>query len=104
MFDSLKSDLLAGFGRWEFDPVDIFDPIHVNTDHEEDHLYPTRNKGSNVHVWQGFEDKVVPYHLMRYVCQKLPWIKYHEVEDGGHLLVHESKNCDAILRSLLVTE
>ncbi|CAM8952884.1 unnamed protein product [Rhodiola kirilowii] len=103
VFEVLRSDMLAGFGRWEFDPVDIFDPIHVKVDHEEDHTCPT-NKGSNVHVWQGFEDKVVPYPLMRHVCEKLPWLNYHEVKDGGHLLVHEAKNCNAILRSLFFDE
>ncbi|CAM8950062.1 unnamed protein product [Rhodiola kirilowii] len=104
VFEALRSDVLAGFGRWEFDPVDIIDPIHVKVDHhEEDHTSPS-NKGSNVHVWQGFEDKVVPYPLMRHVCEKVPWLNYHEVKDGGHLLVHEAKNCNAILRSLLFDE
>lgn len=57
-----------------------------------------------LHIWQGYEDKVVPVELQRYVWKRLPWIKYHEVHDGGHLLVYDSDVCEAMLRSLLLGE
>ena len=47
---------------------------------------------------------MVPYELQRYVSSKLPWIKYHEVGDGGHLIVHYNGLCEAILRALLLGE
>lgn len=59
---------------------------------------------SAVHIWQGLEDKVVPFQLQRFVSEKLPWIKYHEIPDGGHLLVHYNGVCDAIVKALLLGE
>ncbi|KZV47157.1 hypothetical protein F511_05208 [Dorcoceras hygrometricum] len=90
IFDSLRRDFIVAFGKWEFDPLDISNP------------YP--QKESLVHIWQGREDKVVPYQLQRYVSKKLPWIRYHEVQDGGHLLVYDGAVCEAILRSLVFGE
>lgn len=90
MFDSLRRDFVIAFGKWDFDPMDLSDP------------YP--DEESTVHIWQGQEDKVVPVQLQRCMSQKLPWIRYHEVPDGGHLLVYDSAVCEAILRSLLLGE
>ncbi|KAL6511033.1 hypothetical protein OROGR_022157 [Orobanche gracilis] len=90
VFDSLCRDFIVAFGKWDFDPMDLRDP------------YPKHE--SMVHIWQGREDKVVPVRLQRYVSKKLPWIRYHEVPDGGHLLVYDSEVCEAILRSLLLGE
>ncbi|KAK6163584.1 hypothetical protein DH2020_000448 [Rehmannia glutinosa] len=90
VFDSLLRDFIVAFGKWDFDPMDLSDP------------YPQNE--SMVHIWQGHEDKVVPFQLQRYVSGKLPWIRYHEVPDGGHLLVYDSAVCEAILRSLLLGE
>lgn len=58
---------------------------------------------NSVHLWQGNEDKRVPYERQRYVV-KLPWIKYHDVEDGGHMLIQESALCEAIFRELVLGE
>ncbi|KAL0417599.1 UNVERIFIED_CONTAM: hypothetical protein Sradi_1173400 [Sesamum radiatum] len=90
VFDSLRRDFIVAFGKWDFDPMDLTNP------------YP--QKESAVHIWQGYEDKVVPFQLQRYVSSKLPWIRYHEVPDGGHLLVYDSAVCEAILRSLVLGE
>ncbi|KAK6119906.1 hypothetical protein DH2020_046353 [Rehmannia glutinosa] len=90
VFDSLRRDFIVAFGKWDFDPLDLSDP------------YPQNE--STVHIWQGHEDKVVPFQLQRHVSGKLPWIRYHEVPDGGHLLVYDSVVCEAILRSLLLGE
>lgn len=63
---------------------------------------PFPQNESSVHIWQGYEDKVVPFQIQRYIAGKLGWIKYHEVADGGHLIVHYNGLCDAVLRALLV--
>lgn len=62
-----------------------------------------KGEGS-VHLWQGYADKLVPFELQRYVVKKLPWIKYHEIEDGGHLMIHEDRLCEAMLRELCLGE
>ncbi|KAL3850307.1 hypothetical protein ACJIZ3_012189 [Penstemon smallii] len=90
VFDSLRRDFIVAFGKWDFDPIDLCNP------------YPKSE--SRVHMWQGHEDKVVPFQLQRYVSKKLSWIQYHEVPDGGHLLVYDNVVCEAILRSLLLGE
>lgn len=90
VFDSIRNDCIVAFGRWDFEPMELTNP------------YP--DKESSVHIWQGFEDKVVPVKLQRYVSEKLPWIRYHEVPDGGHMLVYDSTVCEAILKSLLLGE
>ncbi|RYR14586.1 hypothetical protein Ahy_B04g071204 [Arachis hypogaea] len=32
----------------------------------------------------------------------MPWINYHEVSDGGYLIIHYSDLCEAVLRALLL--
>lgn len=88
--ESLYRDLKVGMGTWEFDPMEVSNP------------FPT-NEG-NVYLWQGHLDKLVPYQMQRYIAKKLPWIKYHEVPDGGHLIIHDEVLCEAIFKSLLLGE
>lgn len=90
VFDTLRSDFMMAFGKWEFDPLELSNPYGGNE--------------SSVHIWQGCEDKVVPVELQRYVSSQLPWIEYHEVIDGGHLIIHYKGLFDTILRSLLLGE
>ena len=54
-----------------------------------------------VHIWQGSADRVLPNEFNHYIIKKLPWIRYHEVPNAGHLLVHDHENFEAIMRSLL---
>lgn len=65
---------------------------------------PFPNNEVSVHLWEGYADKLVPFELQRYVAKKLPWIQYHEVSDGGHLLIHENVLCEAIFREVLLGE
>ncbi|KAF1885267.1 hypothetical protein Lal_00029156 [Lupinus albus] len=90
VFDTLKGDWMVAFGKWEFDPMKLTNPFPQNR--------------SSVHIWQGYEDKVVPSKIQRFVSRKMPWINYHEVSDGGHLIVHYSGICEAILKALLLGE
>lgn len=86
-FESLYRDLMVGFGRWEFDPMNMSNP------------YPQNE--ANVHIWQGSDDRLVPPELQRFVAKKLPWIQYHEVPEGGHLFFYANGLSDAILESLV---
>lgn len=90
VFDTLRHDFIVAFGDWEFDPMELSNPF-------------LQNEGS-VHIWQGYEDKVVPFQLQRCISKKLPWIQYHEVPGGGHLIVHYTGLCEAVLRALLLGE
>ncbi|KAK3443793.1 hypothetical protein EUGRSUZ_B03866 [Eucalyptus grandis] len=86
--ESLHRDLIAGYASWEFDPLELENP------------FPD-NQGS-VHLWQGMEDRIIPCEINQYIAQKLPWIRYHEVPNGGHLCIFESDLCVAVIRALLL--
>ena len=73
--------------QWEFDPTDIADP------------FP--NQEGSVHLWQGCEDRIIPFEINRYISEKLPWIRYHEVPDAGHFLAFNGSLCESIVRELL---
>ncbi|KAL0797499.1 hypothetical protein Bca101_052673 [Brassica carinata] len=87
VFDTLRDDCVACFGQWDFEPADL-----------------SITQESSVHIWHGKEDKVVPFQLQRCVMQKQPLINYHEIPQGGHLIVHYDGICGAIPRSLLLGE
>ncbi|RLN30490.1 uncharacterized protein C2845_PM05G05400 [Panicum miliaceum] len=89
-YESIHRDLLVAFGRWEFDPMNITNPF-------------PQNEGS-VHIWQGYKDRLVLVELQRYISKKLPWIKYHEVPEGGHMFMLVDGWTDRILKALLVGE
>lgn len=86
-YESLHRDIMTGYAKWEFDPVDLSNPF-------------PENEGS-VHIWQGSEDRIIPYQINRYISEKLPWIQYHEVPDVGHMLILEDKFCEAVIIALL---
>lgn len=87
LFESLHRGLMVGFGTWEFDPTDLINP------------FPQTN--GSVHIWQGYEDPLVPSLIQRYVSWRLPWIQYHEVTDGGHLIMYDTGLFESIIRALL---
>nr|GEX79983.1 putative alpha/beta hydrolase fold protein [Tanacetum cinerariifolium] len=70
-YESIHRDLNIGFGKWEFDPMEIENPF-------------PNNEGS-VHIWMGDEDLLVPLTLQRYIAQQIPWINYHELTGAGHM-------------------
>ncbi|GAB2234831.1 hypothetical protein Droror1_Dr00004098 [Drosera rotundifolia] len=88
--ESRYRDLKLGFGSWEFDPMELKNPFPDNP--------------GVVRLWQGYEDRLVPYKLQRFLVEKLPWIKYHEIPGHGHLIIHETALCEAIFKSLLLGE
>ncbi|KAG9459003.1 hypothetical protein H6P81_003511 [Aristolochia fimbriata] len=90
VFESLHRDLITAFGNWDFEPMDVENPL-------------PEGEGS-VHLWQGCEDRFVPVVLQRYVAKKLPWTKYHEIPDGGHLVMLMDGMAETILRALLLGE
>ncbi|KAG0487505.1 hypothetical protein HPP92_009600 [Vanilla planifolia] len=87
-YESLHRDMIVGFGSWEFDPMDLKNPF-------------PNNEGS-IHLWHGTEDFIVPVSLSRYISQKLPWVKYHELPDAGHLFPLADGMSDAIVRKLVL--
>lgn len=91
VFNTLRTDFMVCFGKWDFDPLVMVDPFPEDTE-------------SSVHIWQGNEDKVVPVELQRCISEKLPWIRYHEIPEGGHLIVHYDGVCDMIVKALLMGE
>lgn len=62
-----------------------------------------KNEGT-VDIWQGYEDRFVPVELQRYIAQKLPWIRYHENQNGGHMFASIDGWGDKILKALLLGE
>ncbi|KAK8621058.1 hypothetical protein V6N13_067502 [Hibiscus sabdariffa] len=89
-YESLHRDMIVGFGKWEFSPVELDNPF-------------PNNEGS-VHLWQGDEDKFVPVMLQRYIAQQLPWIQYHELPGAGHMFALTDGMWDNIVEALLVGE
>ncbi|KAJ3682117.1 hypothetical protein LUZ60_014690 [Juncus effusus] len=83
--ESYFRDMAVMFGKWDFDPMDL------------------QNPGFQVHLWQGDEDGLVPVRLQRYICEKLGWIKYHELERTGHFLSLVPGFGDEVLKTLLVS-
>ncbi|PKI53681.1 hypothetical protein CRG98_025922 [Punica granatum] len=88
LHECLVRDLIASYGKWEFSPLDVENP------------FPDGQV--SVHIWQSCEDRIIPLKINRYISEKLPWIRYHEIPDRGHLLIFENHFCEAILRALLL--
>ncbi|KAL3532080.1 hypothetical protein ACH5RR_005601 [Cinchona calisaya] len=89
-YESLHRDLIIGFGKWEFDPMDLENP------------FP--NHEGSVHIWQGDEDGLAPVSLQRYIAERLPWIKYHELSGAGHMFPFTKGMGDNIVKALLIGE
>ncbi|KAI6697850.1 hypothetical protein NL676_017969 [Syzygium grande] len=89
-YETLHRDMMVGFGTWEFDPMDLENP------------FP--NGEGSVHLWQGDDDLLVPVTLQRFIAHRLPWIKYHELPQSGHVFSFAGGMCDAIVRTLIVGE
>lgn len=79
---------MIGFGKWEFDPMDLKNPLSNNEE--------------SVHIWMGDEDRLVPVMLQRYIVNKLPWIHYHEIPGSGHFIPYINGASEDILKALLV--
>ncbi|KAL6574989.1 hypothetical protein OROMI_012274 [Orobanche minor] len=86
-FESLHRDMMIGFGTWEFDPMDLENPF-------------PEGKGS-VHLWQGDDDHLVPVTLQRYIADRLPWIRYHELSGAGHMLLFADGKADSVIQALI---
>ncbi|XP_050371759.1 uncharacterized protein LOC126789601 [Argentina anserina] len=86
--ESVHRDLKAGFGTWEFSPL-------------QDLENPFPNNEGSVHLWHGDEDLMVPVTLERYIAQQLPWIHYHEIKGAGHFFPQAPGMSDAIFKALL---
>lgn len=86
-YESIHRDMMVGFGKWDFSPLELENP------------FP--NNEASVHLWQGDEDMLVPVTLQRYIAQKLPWIKYHELPGSGHLFPYLKGMSEAMIKAQL---
>lgn len=89
-FMTLHLDMIIGFGSWDFSPLDLENPF-------------PNNKGS-VHLWHGDDDAMVPVIPNRYIGEKLPWIRYHEVPGAGHMFLYADGFSDTIVKTLVLGE
>ncbi|GAA0166743.1 hydrolase [Lithospermum erythrorhizon] len=86
-FESLHRDLMVGFGKWEFDPMDL------------ENVFP--NGEGSIHLFSGDEDKLVPIKLQRYIVEQLPWVCYHELQGSGHFFPFSDGMGDRIIKALV---
>ncbi|KAI4382658.1 hypothetical protein MLD38_008594 [Melastoma candidum] len=86
--ESICRDMMIGFGKWEFDPMELENPF-------------PNEEWRSVHLWQGDEDTLVPTSLQRHIIGKLPWIRYHEIPGAGHMFPIADGMSESIVRSLL---
>ncbi|CAO2824052.1 unnamed protein product [Amaranthus hypochondriacus] len=87
VYECIHRDMIVGFGKWDFDPIDLENPF-------------PNNEGT-IHLWHGDEDMLVPVALQRYIAQRLPWIHYHELPGAGHLFPYATGMSDAIVKAQL---
>nr|VDC73418.1 unnamed protein product [Brassica rapa] len=83
---SMQRDIIASFENWEFDPTELLNP------------FSDGNEGS-VHIWCALEDKQILREALLYICDKLPWIKLHQVPEAGHLIIHEKQHFEDIIKT-----
>ncbi|PAN37995.1 hypothetical protein PAHAL_7G139000 [Panicum hallii] len=89
--DSLHRDMMVGFGKWSWSPLEMENPFAGAGDGEV-----------KVHLWHGVEDLFVPVQLSRYISKRLPWVIYHELPTAGHLFPVADGMPDVIVRSLIL--
>ena len=63
--EPLVDDAELLYRQWAFDVTEIRRPVHM---------------------WQGTEDRLVPYPINREISDRMPASVWHEVEGGGHLV------------------
>ncbi|KAL6899151.1 hypothetical protein ACP4OV_005809 [Aristida adscensionis] len=86
--ESLHRDMMVGFGKWSWSPVEMENPFPGGE--------------AAVHLWHGAEDLIVPVGLSRYISERLPWVRYHELPTAGHLFPIADGMADVIVKSLLL--
>uniref|UniRef100_M8CBJ3 AB hydrolase-1 domain-containing protein n=1 Tax=Aegilops tauschii TaxID=37682 RepID=M8CBJ3_AEGTA len=88
--ESLHRDMIVGFGKWGWSPLQPGNPFAGVGDDVK------------VHLWHGVEDLFVPVALSRYISKRLPWVIYHELPTAGHLFPVADGMPDVIVKSLLL--
>ncbi|XP_065856939.1 uncharacterized protein [Euphorbia lathyris] len=88
--ESIHREAAVAFRNWEFDPMEMENP------------FP--NGEGSVHLWQGDEDGAIPVTMQRYIVQRLPWIRYHEVLGSGHMFPFLDGLFDKIVKEMLTGE
>lgn len=78
------------FSNWELEPADLKNPFEKSS--------------KRVHIWQGTDDYLVPFHIQHYIAKRLPWVHYHELDGYGHALHYIPGLVDQVLRELLADD
>ncbi|XP_050892131.1 uncharacterized protein LOC127097678 isoform X2 [Lathyrus oleraceus] len=86
--ESICRDAMVGFGTWDFSPLDLDNPFPDNA--------------TQVHLWQGTDDRLIDVTLQRYIVKKLPWIQYHELAGAGHMFPYIEEVSAAIIKTQLM--
>ncbi|KAK3144841.1 hypothetical protein QOZ80_4AG0318550 [Eleusine coracana subsp. coracana] len=89
-YECLHRDMMVGFGKWSWSPLQLEDPFAGD------------GKQGKVHLWHGTEDLIVPVSLSRYISEQLPWVVFHELPKSGHLFPIADGMADIIVKSLLL--
>ncbi|KAG0541176.1 hypothetical protein BDA96_03G473700 [Sorghum bicolor] len=84
VFEALHRDMIMAFGKWDYSPLELGE------------------KEVAVHLWHGADDRVVTPTMSRYIARQLPWIRYHEVPDAGHLFILADGMADRIVKTLVL--
>ncbi|KAL6853347.1 hypothetical protein ACP4OV_019376 [Aristida adscensionis] len=95
VFESVHRDMMVAFGEWGYSPLELSDPAAAAAG---------KGGAAAVHLWHGAEDLVMPPAMSRHIARELPWIRYHELPDAGHLFPLAGGMADAIVKSLLLGE
>lgn len=85
----LTRDIIVGYGNWEFDPTELSNPFSIVT--KGRFIYGVDSKNTNK-----FHDMF--YSIYRQILS-LPWVKFHEVPDGGHYIIHKRRHLEAIIKA-----
>ncbi|XP_044962680.1 uncharacterized protein LOC123415595 [Hordeum vulgare subsp. vulgare] len=88
--ESLHRDMIVGFGKWGWSPLQPDNPFAGVGDEVK------------VHLWHGVEDLFVPVALSRHLSKRLPRVIYHELPTAGHLFPLADGMPDVIVKSLLL--
>lgn len=89
-FETLHRDMMVGFGKWDYSPLELRNPVP--------------DKEGAVQLWHGAKDLVVAPTMSRHIARELPWIRYRELPDAGHMFPLAGGMGDLIVESLLQGE
>lgn len=95
VFEALHRDMIVAFGEWDCSPLEL--ELELGNP-------PPGEKEVAVHLWHGADDRVVTPIMSRHIARQLPWIRYHELPDAGHLFMLADGMADRIVKTLVLSD